>query len=124
MNLGTKAKELLNLLAALRINFDEEEVDKKKAAAMASISAGSTARNAFAELKKAGCVYYSGKNAVITPQGLDNADMGVVDTIRRPTSNEKKHNSVREGLKPKEKMLFDALIDGRSHPKVRSNVVL
>ena len=56
--LGKKPMALLNVIAALKINFDEDEVDKKKAAGMAEINGGSTQRNAFADLKKRGWIEY------------------------------------------------------------------
>jgi hypothetical protein len=80
---------------------------------MAGINVSSTMRNASTNWKKAGFVEYRNKMAAITPQGLDNPDMDVVNTIERPMSNKEKHNTVRESLKPEEVLLFTAMIYGR-----------
>lgn len=111
------ADTILNYLAAMKAKFNQDEVDKTKLSGLTKIKGASTIRNALAKLKKEGLITVEGKMVVITSKGMDKADTSAFDHIKVPTTNQEKHDIIREELNKKQREVFDALIDGYSKNK-------
>ena len=105
--------KVLNVLAARKATFDEEEVEKSKIAGYAKMG-GSTMRNAISALLKKGLITVKNGRASITKEGLQHANPDAMDM---PTSNEAHHDKVKATLKKNEVALFDTLMDGLPQDK-------
>lgn len=115
---------ILNYLAALKAKFDIGAV-KKEEIGPATKTKGSTIRNALAALKKDGLVVVDGKMLVITSKGMGEADTSSFGNIKIATTNEEKHNMIKEELtSDKQRQLFDALADGHIYNKEELRVSL
>ena len=108
---------VLNYLAAMKSKYDINEVDKTKLGALAKIKGASTLRKALAYHKQNGNIEVVGKMVSITKKGMDEADTTEFDNIKIATTNDEKHEQVKEGLKKKQIELFDAMKDGRVYAK-------
>lgn len=106
--------KILNTLAAHKVKFGQDTVDKKKLGALSKVPGASTVRKALAKLKQDGWIVVTKDTVEITSLGMENADIDHVDI---PTTNEEHHNTVKADLKPKEVDLFNEIKDGHIHSK-------
>lgn len=111
---------VLNLLAAMKAKYNVDEMEKSKIAELAKIKGASTMRKAIAKLKKEGRIEVDAGGMIkITSIGMDRADRSAFDSITIPTTNEEKHERVKEEILTSEnqRRVFDALADGHIHIK-------
>jgi hypothetical protein len=113
IRLNPAETKVLNVLAARKAKFDEDQIEKNKIQNYAKIG-GSTMRKAIASLCKMKLVTQGSGVASITKEGMQYADPEAIDI---PTSNDAHHDKVKSTLNDKEVALFNFLQDGLSHAK-------
>jgi hypothetical protein len=118
---GTADMKILNMLAAHKVKFQQDSVEKEKVGGLAKIPGSSTVRNALAKLRKKEWIEVTNGLVQITALGMQHAN---VEAIEIPTSNEDHQAKVKESLNPKQVQLFDLISDGLPNDKEAVRVAL